>query len=51
MSKSILTVVAVAAVTTLAACDRNPVETPAAAVVTAPTVQLSTEPVYTGKYK
>ncbi len=49
MSKSILTIAAVAIVTVVAACDRTPAETPSAAVAT--TVPLSTEPVYTGKYK
>lgn len=51
MSKSILTLAAVAAVALVAACDRAPVETPSAAVVTAPVVPLSAEPVYTGKFK
>lgn len=51
MSKSILTIAAVALVTVVAACARAPVETASGAVVTAPAVPLSIEPVYTGKYK
>ena len=51
MSKSILTIAAVAIVTVVAACDRSPVETPTGAVITTPVVPISNEPVYTGKYK
>lgn len=47
MSKSILTVAALAVVTVVAACDRAPVETPGPVVV--PTAPLSVEPVYQGK--
>jgi len=51
MSKSILTIAAVAIITTVSACDRSPVEAPTSAVITTPVVPLSDEPVYTGKYK
>jgi|GEM_PF-3419227 hypothetical protein len=51
MSKSILTIAAIAAVTLVSACARPPVETPSAAVTTMPVVPLSSEPVYTGKLK
>jgi hypothetical protein len=51
MSKSIITIAAVTLVTVVAACARAPVETASGAVITTPAVTLSTEPVYTGKYK
>lgn len=51
MSKSILTIAAIAAVAVVSACARTPVEAPTSAVITAPVVPLSDEPVYTGKYK
>ncbi|MDG1430810.1 MAG: hypothetical protein P8L68_00420 [Paracoccaceae bacterium] len=51
MSKSILTMATVVVVAFVAACDRAPVETTTSAVISTPVVPLSSEPVYTGKFK